>query len=60
MEVSLWLGLIRERESDYFISEEDESDDGELEFDVILLRFRMWSVINISLWFVKDKEDGFK
>lgn len=60
VEVSSRPGSIRERESDYPTSEEDESDDGELEPDATSLRSRMRSATNTSSRSAKDKEDGPK
>lgn len=60
VEVSSRPGSIRERESDYPTSEEDTSDDGELEPDAISARSRMRSATNASSRSAKEKDDGPK
>ncbi|OWZ57983.1 guanyl-nucleotide exchange factor [Cryptococcus neoformans 125.91] len=60
VEVSSRPGSIRERESDYPTSEEDISDDGELEPDATSSRSRMRSATNASSRSAKEKDDGPK
>lgn len=60
VEVSSRPGSIRERESDYPTSEEDTSEDSELEPDAISARSRMRSATNTSSRSAKEKDDGPK